>query len=202
MPWSCLPLHRRRAFGTKASTHATRLLADDNTQSDRRRRAKSDGVPGGGVVLLRSMRSPRPASSDWIAVACAAARWTIQVADASPSPLFTTRACLRRTGDNAHSALRGQPCAVMSKTYRRHEGGEYPSSVPKRSCSPVYLIFGVTSSANICIWSISSSTRVGGEVEAEQVGDAGLAEGDGLVDDLGRRADQVDVLVRWPCPGP
>src|SRR5450631_26933 len=37
--------------------------------------------------------------------------------------------------------------------------------------------------------------RVGREVEAQQMGDAGLAEGVGLVDDLGRRADQVDVLV-------
>src|SRR5882757_6884555 len=31
--------------------------------------------------------------------------------------------------------------------------------------------------------------RVGGEVEAEEMRDAGLAEGDGLVDDLLRRAD-------------
>src|SRR6267154_4448644 len=36
---------------------------------------------------------------------------------------------------------------------------------------------------------------VGREVEAQQVGDAGLAEGVGLVDDLGRRAYEVDVLV-------
>src|SRR5882757_3011372 len=37
--------------------------------------------------------------------------------------------------------------------------------------------------------------RIGREIEAEQVGDAGLAEGVGLVDDLGRRAYEVDVLV-------
>src|SRR5262249_42221990 len=33
------------------------------------------------------------------------------------------------------------------------------------------------------------------EVEAEQVRDAGLAQGNGLVHDLPRRADQIDLLM-------
>src|SRR5262245_10109466 len=37
---------------------------------------------------------------------------------------------------------------------------------------------------------------VGGEVEPQEVRDTGLAKGDGLLDDLLGRADQVDLLVR------
>ncbi len=37
--------------------------------------------------------------------------------------------------------------------------------------------------------------RVGGEIEPQQVGHAGLAVGNGPIDHLCRRADQVDVLV-------